>query len=120
MAAGGISERASQLLRARRVGCSARSGLLHPPARIELSRDSGHQGLTTIGSSTLVTPGAALHCIKGRGRDVAAKLVAGAERLRADLMVTRGYGHSRLREYLLGGVTYDLLHEAPVPLVIAH
>jgi nucleotide-binding universal stress UspA family protein len=31
-----------------------------------------------------------------------------------------GYGHFRLRERLLGGVTYDLLHEAPVPLLIAH
>jgi nucleotide-binding universal stress UspA family protein len=31
-----------------------------------------------------------------------------------------GYGHSRLREWLLGGVTYDLLHHAPVSLLVAH
>jgi nucleotide-binding universal stress UspA family protein len=31
-----------------------------------------------------------------------------------------GYGHSRLREWLLGGVTYDLMHESPVPLLLAH
>jgi nucleotide-binding universal stress UspA family protein len=31
-----------------------------------------------------------------------------------------GYGHSRLREWLLGGVTYDLLHHAPVPLLVPH
>jgi nucleotide-binding universal stress UspA family protein len=43
-----------------------------------------------------------------------------AERLKVDLMVMGGYGHSRLREMLLGGVTYDLLHQAPVPLIIAH
>jgi len=24
-----------------------------------------------------------------------------------------GYGHSRLREFLLGGATYELLHKAP-------
>ena len=26
----------------------------------------------------------------------------------------------RLRERLLGGVTYNLIHESPVPIVIAH
>jgi len=31
-----------------------------------------------------------------------------------------GYGHSRLREWLLGGATYELLHGAHVPLLIAH
>ena len=44
----------------------------------------------------------------------------GAERREADLIVMGGYGHSRLREWLLGGVTYELLHDAPVPLLIAH
>ncbi len=63
---------------------------------------------------------AALHRGAARGRDVGATLIAESERLQADLMVVGGYGHSRLREYLLGGVTYDLLHQAPVPLLIAH
>jgi nucleotide-binding universal stress UspA family protein len=63
---------------------------------------------------------ATLHRVKASGRDVGTALIAESERLRADLMVMGGYGHSRLREYLLGGVTYDLLHQAPVPLVIAH
>jgi nucleotide-binding universal stress UspA family protein len=26
----------------------------------------------------------------------------------------------RLRERLLGGVTYNLMHESPVPLLMAH
>jgi nucleotide-binding universal stress UspA family protein len=34
--------------------------------------------------------------------------------------VTGGYGHSRLREWLLGGATYALLHKAPIPLLVAH
>jgi nucleotide-binding universal stress UspA family protein len=51
---------------------------------------------------------------------VAATLIAQARRLNADLIVMGGYGHSRLREWLLGGVTYELLHQAPVPLLIAH
>ena len=36
------------------------------------------------------------------------------------LLVMGGYGHLRLREWLLGGVTYNLPHEAPVPLLMAH
>jgi nucleotide-binding universal stress UspA family protein len=31
-----------------------------------------------------------------------------------------GYSHSQLRERLLGGVTYDLMHEAQIPLLMAH
>ena len=63
---------------------------------------------------------AMLHRVRNRTHDVAAALIEEAERLEVDLMVMGGYGHSRLREMLLGGVTCDLLHQAPVPLVIAH
>jgi nucleotide-binding universal stress UspA family protein len=47
-------------------------------------------------------------------------LIAEAKRRKADLIVTGGYGHSRLREWLLGGVTYELLHKAPIQLLGAH
>jgi nucleotide-binding universal stress UspA family protein len=39
---------------------------------------------------------------------------------KASLIVMGGYGHSRLREWLAGGTTYALLHQAPAPLLIAH
>lgn len=38
----------------------------------------------------------------------------------AGLLVTGAYGHSRFREWVLGGVTRALLERAPVPLLIAH
>lgn len=47
-------------------------------------------------------------------------LMIEAQRLGADLIVLGGYGHSRLSERLLGGVTYKLLHNSAVPLLIAH
>jgi nucleotide-binding universal stress UspA family protein len=37
-----------------------------------------------------------------------------------EAMVLGAFGHSRLRETILGGVTHDLLAHVPLPLVMAH
>lgn len=52
--------------------------------------------------------------------DTTSTLLQVVRELDADLVVMGGYGHSRLREWLLGGVTYKLLRKSPVPLIIAH
>jgi nucleotide-binding universal stress UspA family protein len=64
--------------------------------------------------------GAALYRTGSSDGDVADKLIAEAQQRNADLIVMGGYGHSRLREWLLGGVTDNLLHQSPVPLLMAH
>lgn len=38
----------------------------------------------------------------------------------ADLLVMGAYGHSRFREYVIGGATRDVLQSAPVPVLMAH
>lgn len=38
----------------------------------------------------------------------------------ADLLVAGGYGHSRLREFALGGVTRGLLQQMTVPVLMSH
>jgi nucleotide-binding universal stress UspA family protein len=38
----------------------------------------------------------------------------------ADFMVMGGYGHSRLREFILGGVTRGILDEMTVPVLMSH
>ena len=40
--------------------------------------------------------------------------------LGAGMIVMGAYGHSRLREFLLGGVTRNLLRECGLPLLLAH
>jgi nucleotide-binding universal stress UspA family protein len=38
----------------------------------------------------------------------------------ADFMVMGGYGHSRLREFILGGVTRGILNSMTVPVLLSH
>lgn len=38
----------------------------------------------------------------------------------AGLVVMGAYGHSRLREFVLGGATRSVLHESTLPLLLAH
>lgn len=47
-------------------------------------------------------------------------IIGQAADMNADLIVMGGYGHARLREIILGGVTRDLLRQTTVPLLLAH
>ena len=51
---------------------------------------------------------------------VGTALLALARDSGAGLVVSGAYGHSRYREWVLGGATRELLERAPVPLLIAH
>lgn len=53
-----------------------------------------------------------------RGRSVADALCAHVDERGADLLCMGAYGHSRLREFLLGGTTYEMLRRLPVPTLI--
>lgn len=55
-----------------------------------------------------------------RGRPVSAILLEHAREMPAQLIVAGGYGHSRLREWVMGGVTRELLLGSPVPLLLSH
>jgi len=52
--------------------------------------------------------------------DVEDVLLSHAADSDADLMVMGGYGHSRLREFVLGGVTRSMLRTMTVPTLMSH
>jgi nucleotide-binding universal stress UspA family protein len=56
---------------------------------------------------------------RGRGT-VAAALETAADRHAADLIVVGAYGHSRLREWALGGVTEELIAASSKFVLFSH
>jgi nucleotide-binding universal stress UspA family protein len=56
----------------------------------------------------------------GGGLDVASAILSHAADSGAGFMVMGGYGHSRLREFILGGVTRTILSSMPVPVLMSH
>lgn len=69
----------------------------------------------------------AMHGIKAQNhaidigiQDVGVTLIAAAERFDSDLIVMGAYGHSRLRERILGGATRGLLKNSPWPIFMMH
>lgn len=63
---------------------------------------------------------ASVHNLDGLGRDHAERLEEAAADHGADLIVMGAYGHSRVREFVLGGVTRSLLARSQFPLLLAH
>jgi nucleotide-binding universal stress UspA family protein len=53
-------------------------------------------------------------------RPVAAELLHVVREEKADLIVAGGYGHSRLGEWIFGGVTRELLTASPVCCMLSH
>lgn len=51
---------------------------------------------------------------------VASTVIRHAERVHAGMIVAGGYGHSRVREWVLGGATRELLAGSRLPLMLSH
>ena len=61
-----------------------------------------------------------LKTITDKGDDVASTMLNHVADSYADLVVMGGYGHSRLREFVLGGATRGMLRSMTVPTLMAH
>jgi nucleotide-binding universal stress UspA family protein len=61
-----------------------------------------------------------VHRISGGNIDVGDALLSHAADSGADFMVMGGFGHSRLREFILGGVTRSIFESMTVPVLLSH
>lgn len=61
-----------------------------------------------------------LHILPTDGMSEADVVHGFAMRSRADLLAVGGFGHSRVREIVLGGVTRSLIADASVPVMLSH
>jgi nucleotide-binding universal stress UspA family protein len=52
--------------------------------------------------------------------DVPSTILSYAADSSADMIVMGGYGHSRLREFILGGVTRTIIESMTVPVLMSH
>jgi nucleotide-binding universal stress UspA family protein len=72
--------------------------------------------------ATLARHGVKSQGLEGRatGADVGVELLRLAKADGADLLVMGCYGHSRLREFILGGATRHILHHMHLPVLLSH
>jgi nucleotide-binding universal stress UspA family protein len=77
---------------------------------VEIAEHLARHGLDVSAARTVVSD----------GLSPADALLDYASDISADLLVVGGYGHSRTREMILGGVTRDLLRHMTVPVLMSH
>lgn len=63
---------------------------------------------------------AELHEVAYNGCTTSERILRSLSDIGSDYMVMGAYGHSRVREFLLGGVTRQMLRTCPVPILLAH
>jgi nucleotide-binding universal stress UspA family protein len=80
----------------------------------ERSRDHLVAALGKAGLAVDVT------AVQANGDSPASVIQAAALERKADLLVAGAFGHSRLREFVLGGVTRSLLTRLEIPALLCH
>jgi nucleotide-binding universal stress UspA family protein len=61
-----------------------------------------------------------LESVDAAGRRIDAALEAATRAHDSDLLVMGAYGHSRLREFVLGGATRSMITRPPLPVLLSH
>ena len=112
---------------ARRAICDALP-ILQQATRITIVEACGpNQQTAAMTHLTDVADYLAEHRIKSGSRVLleqegsgAAQLIRVAQEERADLLITGAYGHSRLGEWIFGGMTRELLATSPICCLMSH
>ena len=80
-----------------------------PLPGVELCQHLSHHGVNAVSN-----------VLSGANMDSSNVLLSHAADYGANLIVAGAYGHSRLRELVLGGMTLDLLRHMTVPVLMSH
>jgi nucleotide-binding universal stress UspA family protein len=100
--------------------------LLTRAKTVELVTVTGEEGKPEAIAGFEMTDHLARHGIKAQAKrivsqdDVQGTLLSHAADSTADFIVMGGYSHSRLREFLLGGVTRAMLESMTLPCLMSH
>jgi len=82
----------------------------HAPASTELATTLSRHGVNAVTETEVATG----------GMSVGATMLSRMADHGSDMLVMGGYGHSRAREYVFGGVTRDMLKVMTVPVLFSH
>ena len=75
----------------------------------DIARYIGHRGMESE-----------IHLLEGSGWNAGSILLEQADLLGSQLIIMGAFGHSRLREFVLGGTTKHILDHARLPVLFSH
>ena len=106
--------------------CTANEARVQSVSQLFEARGEGEQ-TTALGRLDDVARYLSRHRVEGGPRVMvrqegsgAAQLIEIAHEERADLLITGAYGHSRLGEWVFGGMTRELLSSSPICCLMSH
>ena len=85
------------------------------PAEDSRQRRGSARGCASIASTSRLRPSRGAACVTA-----GEWLLSRAADFGSDLIVIGGYGHTRMRELILGGVTRTMLQAMTVPVLMSH
>ena len=101
--------------------------MLQQAAQVDLLIVTGEKPIPALASADRVLHRlerhgvrARLHQEDARGRPIGEAISGFATDRGLDLLVMGAFGHSRFREFVLGGATRSLLESPPCPVLLAH
>lgn len=112
VAARAVADAMPLLLQASAVAVVQISGDKELPSSASLADLTRHFSLHGIAATSVQVP--------VDGGDTAATLQSFCERDGYDLLVMGAFGHSRVRQFVLGGVTRSVLNDPRLPILISH
>lgn len=88
---------------------------------VETEPDMRDESSVTDLAVYLARHGVNVHILKRQqAKNIGQALLDIAAERKSDLLVLGGYGHTRFRQFLLGGVTRTILGESPLPVLMSH